>query len=104
MKGIAKTTPSNHVEWANGFKSNMPDWPTARRCALSDRLLYALRDCRTVLLSVQRPGCFNDQYDEQKLSSTLDYVMDVINEADGLESLKEIFEPIKPFPKPPGVK
>lgn len=87
MKGIAKSTPTSHVEWANGFKSNMPDWPTARVCGVSSQMLYALKDCRTVLLAIQRPGAFSDAYDEQKISSTLQNAMKVIDQADGMDTV-----------------
>lgn len=99
MKGKAHSQPSNHVEWANGFKSNMPDWPTARHCALVDRLLYAAKEARSVLLTIERPDAFVGDYDRVKYSSTIVNLMQVIAEADGLESLTEA---LKPFPKPPG--
>lgn len=102
MKGIAKNQPSNHVEWANGFKSNMPDWITARHCALVDRLLWWIKEARTVLLTIERPGAFVGDYDREKYQTVIVGVMDVIAEADGLETLRAALVS-KPFPKPPGM-
>lgn len=55
MKGKALNIPNNHVQWANGFKSNMPDWPTARVCANASRMAYLMREVRTVMLSMEAP-------------------------------------------------
>lgn len=102
MNGKPETHPSNHVEWANGFKSNMPDWPTARRCAHSDQMLAALKKARKVLLA-NDPSCATAT---DEFSTVLRHVMEVIDLADGLDVVKQAFTMPPPpgFPKPPGVK
>lgn len=89
MKGEAKSLPSNHVEWVNGFKSNMPDWQTARHCAIADEMLGALKSCRTLLLAIGRPGAFNDSYDEELFENALKRAMSVIERADGFHGILE---------------
>lgn len=125
MKGTPKTSPNNHVEWDNGFKSNMPDWTTARHAAHADDLLFWLKQARTVLLTIQRPGAFVDTYDQEKCGRTIDGIAEVLSKADGMSAIVESFKdmlPLRPtiseietasnpilqpfpaFPKPPGVK
>lgn len=123
MKGKAESIPNNHVVWANGFKSNMPDWKTARECAAASSLLWWAREARSVLFAIQRPGSFADKYDDEKLGTALLGLMTAINVAEGLDKPSgfsdlmmvngkpvEITEtktafPIPPgFPKPPGIK
>lgn len=53
MKGSAKTLPTNHVLWQNGFKSNMPDWRIARKCAIADRMHYVLGRVRSLMLKLE---------------------------------------------------
>lgn len=108
MKGKAYSIPTNHVVWVNGFKSNMPDWPTARRCAISDKLLWFAREARIVMMSIQRPGSFTDPYDQDKFARTLDGLIEVVAIAEGLSAETDHVEgprsiPVPPgFPKPPG--
>lgn len=94
MKGRARSLPGNHVEWDNGYKSNMPDWTTARHCALSSIMLYTLKQARTAMLTVDGP--LSLEWDR-----VLDRLQDVIAEADGL-----IEQPacLPPLPPPPGFK
>lgn len=109
MKGTAKTTPQNHVEWINGFRSNMPDWQTARRCAHSDRLLFALKEARSVIFAFER-----GEIDEARTASVMNTVHEAIAFAEGMEELLAIAKepnPIlndlvfkKSFPPPPGFK
>ena len=107
MKGTPKSTPSNHVEWINGFKSNMPDWKTARECAIADEMLAVLKDCRTILFTFQRPMAvvFTDPYDQAKFERTIERAIEVINKAEGTTEIINTIGNFPPpsFPKPPGM-
>lgn len=109
MKGKAQTQPNNHVEWANGFKSNMPDWKTARECAVSGDMLYMLKEARTFFFAVERGDYAT--YDPIRKDSLIESIQRTIEQADGLEqAIAEIARTTPPFPqpsgfpKPPGVK
>jgi hypothetical protein len=110
MNGEPKTSPSNHVEWANGFKSNMPDWPTARRCAHSYLMLQALKQARTALLALDIVGSqdwhHHGRIKYNEFSDALNYVQDAIALANGMDAVKQAFTMPPPpgFPKPPGFK
>lgn len=128
MKAKAFSVPGNYVQWANGFKSNMPDWPTARVVALVDEMLLVMKECRTVMLSMSTPAnsvveriIKSESVREMwapRWDDALSRLQTVIGQADGLEAVVESFkeplhghiapdtEPIqKPsFPKLPGVK
>jgi hypothetical protein len=54
MKGKAHSIPTNHVQWVNGFKSNMPDWPSARKCAIADKMHYTLSRVRSMMFALER--------------------------------------------------
>lgn len=125
MNGKPRSEPNNHVEWANKFKSNMPDWPTARRCAVTDDMLFMLKECRTVMLAVDsRPGEKWPEYmDKSRFDAILDRVQQVITLAefgppdqtlgqpDGMtDTRNESVAMVKtkmmlpPLPPPPGAK
>jgi hypothetical protein len=55
MKGKAYTQPQNCVVWENGYRSNMPDWITARECAVAHELLRAAQEARTCMLAMSTP-------------------------------------------------
>lgn len=125
MNGKPETQPSNHVEWANGFKSNMPDWPTARRCAHSEMMLRALKSARTLLHAMDvRIDGQRQEVEDKIFDLTFENICIAIDLADGLDgivkAMSEIphvpipfheenpyLKPMPPppgFPKPPGVK
>lgn len=101
MKGKAYTQPQNLVLWENGYRSNMPDWPTARECAASSEMLFALKRARSMLLEVDR------QVDHPELDSVIKTVADAIGRATGLDAEVEklaaptIYGTFK-IPMPPG--
>ena len=118
MKGKA-TTEHNYteVEWQNGFRSRMPDWPTARECGASYDMLGALLNCRTLLFNLNTPGNFfkvGDRecvaIDHAKLDTVFEAVQLAIEKATGMESTPTTVAPVqsiflsKPFPPPPGFK
>jgi hypothetical protein len=77
VKGKALSVPRNAVRWANGFESNMPDWPTARRVAVSDRLLYLCREARTLFL--KHEALFAG---DARFASVLESIQEVVAYAD----------------------
>lgn len=107
MKGSAKSEPRNHVKWANGFESNMPDFQTARKCAAVDELLIWAKEARTVLFSIERPESFNDPYDREKCARTLTNLDLAIANAEygpaNPLNQNQAGIPVKAFPKPPGI-
>ena len=97
MKGKALSQPTNHVEWANGFKSNMPDWITARHAAIGPDAVYYLKECRTLLFSVER----GDLDIKDRLHTLLEGLQELIARADGLPELTAPAFPIPSgFPMP----
>lgn len=76
----------------------MPDWITARECAVAHEMLIALKECRTVLLHLDTPGILTEPYDVAKFNLALKLAMEVIARATGLEA--EVI-PIA-IPMPPG--
>lgn len=124
MKGKPGSLPLNHVAWINGFKSNMPDWPTARKCAVVDELLVLAIQCRSLLFLLQTSVVFTDPEIDAKMSSILKDLQESIYLAEfgppakvqfdgqvtyidkqqaGDASAKILTAALKPFPKPPGV-
>lgn len=97
MKGTAQSLPTNHVVWANGFKSNMPDWPTARRCAVSDRMAYLLREMRSLFFEIERQNI--EIVKDPRWSVLLSSCQDVL----GFVDLGIDVESRGTFPKPPGL-
>lgn len=121
MNGKARSEPNNHVEWANKFKSNMPDWPTARKCAVVD-------------IIQDQPGIaqwrVSEHIDQSRFNAILDRVQKVITLAefgppdqtlgqpDGIakrhpleglikfteDNKRIIIDPRPPLPPPPGAK
>ncbi len=83
MKGTPRSQPSNHVEWVNGFKSNMPDWITARECAHSHEAIRCLKEARTLLFQMSADA-FSDQYYRDKLDAVLRDTQLVLEHCDGL--------------------
>lgn len=99
MKGKPVSDNGNAVVWANGFRSNMPDWPTARACAVSSEMLYVLKRCRALLL--------NPETYKGELDIITKLVHDVCAQGDGTVAIKEALtlngvELICHIPKPPG--
>ena len=119
MKGKPGSLPLNHVQWINGFKSNMPDWPTARKCAVVDELLVLAIKSRSLLFLLATSVVFTDPQIDHKISSILKDLQESIYLAEfgppsrEIQSLGPSFDndlekltgmaPLKPFPKPPGV-
>lgn len=107
MKGKAESQPTNHVVWANGFKSNMPDWPTARRVSVSDRLLYLCQECRTLFFEVERTAIDTQVFQimkDPRWNVLFESLQEVIGYAStGIEIEERKPMPVPPnFPKPPG--
>lgn len=112
MKGVPRNLPSNHVEWDNGFKSNMPDWKTAKESAAASDMLFALKEARTALLAVDvrevdaKGTNWNNFIEYGRFERILECVQKTIDKAEGMEGVVKSFgmPPPPGFPKPPGVK
>lgn len=85
MKGKPISTPSNHVQWVNGFKSNMPDWITARECAYADEMLYALKRARILLMLDDRQ--ISNAYSMEEQRSIQECVCNAIDQATGMDTI-----------------
>ncbi len=125
MKGKAESLPTNHVKWINGFKSNMPDWPTARQCAVADRMTYLLRETRSLFFAIERGDgeAFAQMKSDPRWSQLFNSIQELVDFADlGVEppvhnhqyTAYQVTPPVltttdypiaekKSFPKPPGV-
>lgn len=88
MKGKPVSTPTNHVEWPNGFKSNMPNWIVARECAAAHEMLHALKEARKILLLCDQKGIIASlAYSESEQSRIYKLVDLAIDVATGMDTI-----------------
>lgn len=108
MKAKAISEPTPHLRWSNGSHTDMPDWTSARECAMASQMVDTLVEVRSLLFMLDHAGIIKDQNLEFLHSQVLQAVQHVVDVARGnkepmLKPEGKLTFPIPPnFPKPPG--
>lgn len=83
MKGKAHDDPVPYVAFGN-YRSTMPDWPTARECAMASQMLATLIEVRALLFLLDQHGVIKDRDLEMLHTQVLKAVMYVVDVATGM--------------------